>query len=374
MNFRHLLPLVFLLVLTGCRKGADSRVNAIDQALEQGMKFLEENQNSRGSWISQKYPVFRDGYSLTPLVACSLARQPGHEKAVEKAIAFMATITKEKQGAMIFPVYSLSEELVLLKDRNDKNSQTRRSQILSYLKERQMLESLGWKPEDATYGGWSESREVYARPEPPKRLDGSRQADLSSTLFVLEGLAATGMASTDPVIQNARGFVERCQNFETGDTDDGGFFLCPSSENRNKAEKFHSYGSTTADGIRALMRCGRTATDPRVKAARHWLVYHFDGDKNAGEFPERRHPVRDSLYFYYAASSAQALVESSSPGEEVSWARALADNLLRKQKKDGSWANTANLLSEDDPVLATSLACRALFYTRIALSDPQRGN
>jgi hypothetical protein len=41
-------------------------------------------------------------------------------------------------------------------------------------------------------------------------------------------------------------------------------------------------------------------------------------------------------------------------------AAGVVDDLLRLQKPDGSWANTENLVKEDDPLIATGFAVRAL--------------
>jgi hypothetical protein len=42
------------------------------------------------------------------------------------------------------------------------------------------------------------------------------------------------------------------------------------------------------------------------------------------------------------------------------WAEALAEELLVRQRDDGSWANPVDSFREDDPLVATSFAVRAL--------------
>jgi hypothetical protein len=39
---------------------------------------------------------------------------------------------------------------------------------------------------------------------------------------------------------------------------------------------------------------------------------------------------------------------------------AIANLLKRTQRRDGSWANPENLVKEDDPLIATGFAARAL--------------
>jgi hypothetical protein len=61
------------------------------------------------------------------------------------------------------------------------------------------------------------------------------------------------------------------------------------------------------------------------------------------------------LAFYYAAASAQAFQSLKLDG-----GTGAIDGLLRTQRSDGSWANPENLVKEDDPLIATPFAIRAL--------------
>jgi hypothetical protein len=61
------------------------------------------------------------------------------------------------------------------------------------------------------------------------------------------------------------------------------------------------------------------------------------------------------LAFYYASSSMQAfraLQKDAGP--------AVGAGLLKTQRADGSWSNPENLVKEDDPLIATPFAIRAL--------------
>ena len=125
--------------------------------------------------------------------------------------------------------------------------------------------------------------------EPTDPID----ADLSSTLFAIGALRIAGVEADDPAIRKALTFIERCQNVAVSDQDgdpqydDGGFFFSRTDPVRNKAGvagtdrhgrlRYHSYGSTTADGLRALLRCGLSHDHPRVSAARAWLEATFLG-------------------------------------------------------------------------------------------------
>jgi hypothetical protein len=155
--------------------------------------------------------------------------------------------------------------------------------------------------------------------------------------------------------------VERCQNFEpTGRAAaDGGFFFSTTEADTNKAgqegDRFRSYGTTTADGILALLATGHPAADPRVIAARQWLTGHHRDMAVPGFAGEAYQRWPKGLAFYYSSASAQAF---RALGYDAG--HAVADGLRRTQRRDGSWVNPENLVKEDDPLIATPFAVRAL--------------
>jgi squalene-hopene/tetraprenyl-beta-curcumene cyclase len=213
---------------------------------------------------------------------------------------------------------------------------------------------------------------------------------LSATVFALQALRAAGTLADDPAIQKALTFIKRCQNYRDQPTlrdpafDDGGFFFIYDDAVRNKAgvagkdsagrPRYASYGSTTADGLRALLACGLPATDDRVAAARSWMERNFSAADHPGKYATERLGDRPALYFYYCSSFAQAwhalhVQEVQTPAGRVVWAEALADELMKRQRADGSWLNPAKAVREDEPVLASSLAAIALAICREHLAE-----
>src|SRR5262249_26964661 len=123
------------------------------------------------------------------------------------------------------------------------------------------------------------------------------------------------------------------------------------------------------DGLRALVACGLPVDHPRVRAARRWLETNFRADQHPGQFAEESEGKRQAVYYYYAWSLARALGEIAgptiqTPKGEVRWAELLADELMKRQRGDGSWVNPANFVREDDPVAATGMAASALAICR----------
>jgi hypothetical protein len=103
---------------------------------------------------------------------------------------------------------------------------------------------------------------------------------------------------------------------------------------------------------------GRAAEDPRVAAASRWLAAHHRDMDVPGFVGEAYHRWPRGLAFYYSAASTQTFrmlhMEAGS---------GVADGLRRTQRADGSWANSENLVKEDDPLIATGFAVRALAPT-----------
>lgn len=351
--------LAMLLLLPGCARcappstpadvqpPADADVQAIDAALERGARYLVAAQGEDGAWRSKAYGAFKDGYSQTPLVLSALLFAPeveGRSAAYERGVDFAATVVdgdKLRAGfeAPSYPVYSAAlTALVLSAPQNDRHRAIR-DVLIQELRARQ-LETGGW-------GYTSRSRQ---------------SANLSSTLWAVGALRLAGVAEDDPDIVRARGFVERCQNHPG----DGGFFHSPDLPDSNKAGELdgkpRSYGSMTADGVRALRRVGSSST--RQEAAAAWLATHFDPARNPGAFPKQDEVRRESAYYYWVWSAAHALLQSGNPD----WARPLAREVLERQKPDGSWSNGYTEMREDDPLVATPLAMSALAVARFQIT------
>jgi hypothetical protein len=161
--------------------------------------------------------------------------------------------------------------------------------------------------------------------------------------------------ASDRSFEQARVFLERCQNFDA----DGGFFFSTTEFDTNKAghdgQRFRSYGTTTADGILALLAAGRPSNDPRISAAQRWLKAHHRGVEVPGFTGAAYQRWPRGLSFYYSSAAAQAF---RSLGVEAG--SGLAEGLRRTQRLDGSWANPETLVKEDDPLIATGFAVRAL--------------
>jgi hypothetical protein len=369
-----------LLIAISCspsRAAEGDIITQIDAALARGGAYLVARQNDDGAWTSDVYPTFRSGTALTPMILRALNRTmvlPDGDESQMQGLRWLQTHVAEHDShgePLDYPVYAASNTLVLLCDPPCPVRRKTCDGLVAMLRKHQLAEHLGWHRDDSGYGGWGYAQLPPRKPAAGTPVSPLAEANLSATVYALEALSYAGVRSDDPMVCRARVFVERCQNFgEDPAYDDGGFYFVAADPVRNKAgvagrdeqgrERFVSYGSTTADGLRALLLCGEASDSPRVEAARRWLNTRFDPAVHPGAYSERREAARQSPYYYYAHSLTDAWLRLPPSPDTTAQARALAEELISRQAEDGSWKNSAVDVREDDLLVATPMALLAL--------------
>ena len=386
-------------------------VERIAGALRQAVTFLCQQQDQDGAWRSDLYASFKDGSALTPLVLLGLqhaydigTQEPDLLPTLQRGYRFLARWSQPdgtlrlEENQLEYPVYTAALILEVFSHTTAKEYQALRSGWIRYLRERQLTEANGWKPEDEHYGGWGYCRLIPRKPEPGRFAPAFTESNLSATLFALQGLAkaeALDMATA----RNALVFIRRMQNW--GDdvpahVRDGGFRFVPADPVRNKAglanppqaspldspkspAGFPSYGSMTADGYRALALCHKVQAtdtqrqdDTRLRAAGEWLQRHFQAAEHPGAYIPAQASNRNAVYYYYVSSLARAFFEHRLHlPQQRSWANELAKALLEKQKADGRWENDLELVRENEPLVATAQAVIALALCHKNLQRPR---
>jgi squalene-hopene/tetraprenyl-beta-curcumene cyclase len=384
----------------------------IDAAMRRGAAFLVARQGQDGAFRSEHYAAFKDGYSLSPLSLLALwaaPRDPAVMAAFERGLDFVATLVTPDGALRVgldgptYPYYAITGTLLALSAAGPagERHESVRQALIGHLRERQFGEKRGWTPADPSYGGWGYYPDLPDKSASGGHPDARLTANLSATVFSIGALRLAGVPAEDPALQKARSFVERCQNWSApggrpGSAtareprfDDGGFFFSPLVPDSNKAgsagtdagghTRYRSYGSMTADGLRALLRLGVPFDHERVQAAARWMTKHFSAEANPGAFPPEAELRRASSYYYYVWTAAHALravgaTEIDTSGGRVHWARVLAEALLARQRPDGSWANASTELREDDPLVATPFAMAALGIARMVLTGEYRSH
>jgi len=374
----------------------------IDAALSKAAKFMIARQSPDGAWRSETYGCFKSGTELSPLVLNALFFTPqagkpaleSFQRGISYLVAMVGPDGKIVLGAhgLNFPVYtSATASWLILKENKSKEYQYARDAWLAFLRNRQLNASLGWGPDDPEFGGWGFSLDLPKKPEPGQAKGAFFESNLSATIFGIGALSSAGIERDDPAWQAALTFVKKCQNFNDDPDktdpqfDDGGFFFMPADALQNKAGlagkdrlgrvRYNSYGAMTGDGLRALLQCGLKPDHPRVVAAKKWLQKNFSVKTNPGTFEKNREGLRGATYYYYLWSIAHALtrlgiVELETSRGKIKWAELMADELIKRQKNDGSWVNRFTDAKEDDPLLSTPWAVTTLAICRQVIKNP----
>ncbi|MCK6547884.1 terpene cyclase/mutase family protein [Myxococcota bacterium] len=362
--------------------------------LVRATEWLLSEQSADGAWRSKRYHALADGRALTPVVLSTLlfaAKTATSARAYDRGVDFVASLVApdgrvdEGEYGLEYPVYTLSASLLVLSVPRNRRYSSRIPPLIAALRARQLGVENGWSPSDPQHGGWGYFRGIPRRPAPGAVIDELLTSNTGSTLFATGALLLAGVDLDDPSMAAARMFVERCQNFSDpprSSADDGGLFFTPTDEIPNKAGAFddpatgrrqRSYGTATADGLRALLRLGVPRDHPRVRAAADWLLTHWTPDRVPGDYPPDQEIYRDSALGYWAWTSAHALLllgpEAEAHPNTRDWPERLAAALLARQRPDGSFVNAAADLREDDPIVATALSAAALAIARLARAD-----
>jgi hypothetical protein len=352
-------------------------------AKELGVKFLLGRQDEDGAWRSDTYGTFKDGAALTPLaLGAILTAAPKQQNAIARAARQMAGML-DANGDIAPPSYGFDFALctaalsvIALHHPSCPEFPTARSAWLRFVQQRQLTEENGWKLEDREFGGWGYSRGVPRKSKAGEIIPPLTESNLSATTMALDALHAAGVPARNAAYAKALTFVRRCQNWNDVQRDpafdDGGFFFIYDDPVRNKAgvagndasgrERFRSYGSATADGLRCLSHCGVPANHVRQLAARAWLMKNFRAGSHPGDYHERREMDRMAVYHYYTASVAKIeppLVVDATDGQADA-KQLIAEDLLGRQRDDGSWLNPVSATRENEAIIATSFALIAL--------------
>lgn len=354
-----------------CSSREPTRVETIDVAMQRGAAFLVARQQPDGGWYSKTYAALRDGWSVSPLVTLALKMCPQDGSvagAYRRGVAFVAGLAGRKPPEVGYPLHAYAIGALVLGAPDNKPRYAREhAALIAALRGLQLNPANGWSEGDLSYGGWGYAWD--ARKAPDAASGETPTANLSASVLAIGALVFSGVSVDDPALIDARRFVERCQR-----SDDGGFVFSLEELGANKAgvdpSGPRSYGSMTADGVRALIRLARPLNDRKVELASGWLDKHFDATRNPGAFPPGDEVRRASSYYYWLWTAAHAARHLN----KRAWAEAIVDALLREQQIDGSWRNAATEMREDDPLVATPFALAALGLARSLIAAEPRSH
>lgn len=336
--------------------------------LPRAVRWLASIQGADGLWHSTTYGLLARGESTTATLALAVALLPAAERAAalplaERALAGLAARQAPSPALapepIDYPVFTAAHRLHALAILRPAGWQAQATTLVQWLERQQLSERQGWQSDDLPYGGFG-----LGDREHPKPL-GADLIGLATVTAVVEALRAADVAVDHSIVKRARTFVWRCQQFGHDD-DDGGFCYAPTGDWRaakagsdrapdGRAQP-RSYGTATADGLRALLACGETAGGERVGAAVGWLRRH--GTPSA--VPGLTEPMlENSLRLYWWQSAARAGRTGAWPDSDASL-QPLRQPLAAQQRANGAFAGLGMAMKEDDPLVATALALLAL--------------
>jgi squalene-hopene/tetraprenyl-beta-curcumene cyclase len=354
MRFK-LLFLSGSLVLTGAAGAVlaqrESPAPNVNAGVKKGLDYLRGSQDPEGSWM--KYP------GITAIGVLGMLRNGVTEEdpAVAKACAYLASLAKPN-GAIYtdqfgpgqeLPNYNTALSLTALHATKNPKYAPIIKKAQQFLVSSQYDEAEGFAPKDFQYGGIG----YGSKKDNP---------DLSNLQNALEALKDSGYPKNEEVFKKALIFLQRVQNRnESNDqpwaSNDGGFIYAASGE--SKADANHSsYGSMTYAGLKSYLYCNVTKTDPRTQAALAWLKANYTVEENP------RMGQSGLYYYYHTMSKALDLwgdkVFTDTSGKKHPWATDISAAILKRQRADGSWANSNARWWEDRAALATGYALISL--------------
>ena len=339
------------------------------------LRFLAKAQGEDGGW---KGFTGTSDPAITALVAEALARNPEfgpkHE-AVKRGVQFVLKY-RQPDGGIYDPQqsyanYHTSIAVMCLSTMKDDSLEPAIKAAVSYLKGLQWKEDkqdAAGKSVDANhpfYGGAGYGKE--------------RRPDLSNTQMMVEALHASGLPASDPAYARALKFITRCQMCSSNDqafargAGDGGFIYSTANGGESKAGTdtvngqpvLRSYGSMTYAGFKSMLYAKVDREDPRVAAAWNWIRGHYTLDGNPNMPNDKS--IQGLFYYYHVFSKAlaawgePAIVDAA--GKKHDWRADLVEQLIRRQREDGSWINTADRWQEDNACLVTAYCLLALDAT-----------
>jgi hypothetical protein len=339
-----------------------------ESTVSRAIQYLATHQSEEGALSPQI------GIGPTALATLGLLRsgRAVTDPQVSKGLAYLENYVQEDGGIHMpggrIPVYETCIALVCFQQANrDGHYNEIIKNAEKFLRDGQIDESKGKDKSDFAYGGVG--------------YGGRSRPDLSNTAFLVDALKSCGAADNDPAIQKALVFVSRCQNLDSeynttefaSKINDGGFYYTCMAERKAEASEpsaagLRSYGSMSYSGLKSMIYAGLTPNDPRLKAALEWIRKNYDVKTNPGM-------GEAGIYYYYHtfAKTLDALgvdVFEDAKGVKHDWRRELTEELARRQRGDGSWANTDTRWMEGDPNLATTFALLALTYCAAEAGKP----
>ena len=347
----------------------------IRQAIEQGAKFLYQNQNATGWWTDSNLPALT-GLALVALETANVSElDEKYESERRRAYDYLVSLAKPDgsihDGRLIN--YNTACSLMALSVSGDSNYRSLIEKARAYISGSQIDLGKRGEQDNPNDGGVGYN-------------DKYNHSDMNNTLMAIEAMRLSESAirqkdeggkplKHDLDWKALEHFLASCQNLpELSDNpnlsnqpeDRGGFIYHPGeskagevSDKKTKRVALRSYGSISYAGMMSFAYARVSKNDDRVSAVIDWLSKNYTLDENPGMGQE-------GLYYYFhlmsKALTAHGVKNLKGPdSKSIDWRNQLASKLIALQNGDGSWKNSNKRWMEGDSNLTTS-------YVLIALS------
>ncbi len=361
---------------------SDETYTAARKALERGLQFLSARQSKRGTWFEgeEVEPTGMEprkraaSVAVTAMALKAFAQAPDLGDATTRLrarAAIDATLADPKAMELVLQGgignYAMSAVASGLAAVGDSDATLGSTRAIRWLTDNQWDLGEGVEANKDWHGGAG--------------YGTGKRPDLSNTQMMLDAMHDAGVSPEDPAMQRALSFIERTQNrkasnpasWASNGVNDGGFVYSPANGGESFASdlagegrygeklttrSLRSYGSMTYAGFKSMLYAGLAKDDPRVQDALAWISAHFTFDENPG--------LGQQGYFYYLHTMSRALHAArvdavmDAGGKSHAWRTELVEALVKRQREDGSWKNTAERWEESSEELATIYAVLAL--------------
>jgi Squalene-hopene cyclase C-terminal domain/Prenyltransferase and squalene oxidase repeat len=358
--------------------GTGSWKDQAKAAVDQGIRFLRDNQTPDGKWtFKSKAPP---DIGITALCVLGMIEAPRKYREtdgpfIRQPLEWIAASQKPDGsifGKMLATYNTSVAVLALVASQNPAYKPTI-EKALQYLELVQADESEKYTPADRYYGGVG--------------YGGDERPDQSNTQFAVEAAKAGGMKADSPFFKKAVEFSQRSQNRSESNNlpdkdvvpgNDGGGYYAPGTTPGEAKAGFEtlpdgrkirrSYGSMSYALLKTYLFSNLDLKDARVQAVVDWLSKHYQLEYNPGMegSSDKPNAKYSGLYYYYLTMARTLAVVKGDilkdeAGKPRNWREDLAKTLIKLQREDGSWANDQNTdFWEASPVLATAMAVNAL--------------
>jgi len=344
-------------LFAGASKELKSLKSELKASLNQSVQYLRDQQKD-GKWMSHPGVT---AIALDAILGCYRGYEENDGPWIRKPASWLISLQQD-DGAIYDPNsraptknYVTSLSIITLKGLKNPDYDNVIKKAQDFLVGIQVDEEEGYdSKKDYFYGGIG--------------YGGDQRPDLSNLHLALEALHVSKLPKDHPAFKKAMVFIQRCQDVE-GNTmawagSSGGFAYSPDlPTNRNlptekgEGEVVVPYGSMTFAGLKSLAHCAVSKDDPKVTMALDWVSKNY----SVVEHPK----FGQNAIFYYYQTMARALEATGVDvikvdGVDRDWRFDLAKELLKRQKKDGSWVNDNPKYMEGVPVLCTSYALNAM--------------